>query len=270
MRVGFIQFKPIFGDKERNLENMIRLFNLGVKKEALLLVAPELSNTGYRFKSLSELEKLSESVPEGESSKKIIQFAEENGIYIVAGICEKSCEGFFNSAILAGPEGFIGKYRKAHLFNEEKLWFKNGDTPFQVFKIRGAKIGIMICFDWFFPEVARILALKGAQIICHPSNLILPFCQTALLGTAVQNKVFIITANRIGNERGLKFTGMSQIVDPNMNILVRASKSREEVKVADIDPSVAEDKRVTERNDLWTDRRVDLYTEILKQRPPML
>jgi predicted amidohydrolase len=121
----------------------------------------------------------------------------------------------------------------------------------------------MICFDWFFPEVLRILALKGAQIVCHPSNLVLPFCQRTLLGVAVQNRVFVITANRVGTEHGVRFTGMSQIVSPDMKTLAVSSKNREEVRIVEVDPKEADSKKISERNDLWADRRVDLYGPLL-------
>ncbi len=265
MRIGYVQFRPVFGDKKRNIKRMLQLFKVGAKNEADLLVAPELSTSGYRFKSFKEVETLSEKIPDGETTKALISFAKENNLYIVTGVCEKSGKYYFNSAILVGPEGLIGKYRKAHLFNEEKIWFTNGDSEFKVYKIAKAKVGIMICFDWFFPEVIRILALRGAQIICHPSNLVLPYCQTALLGAAIQNRVFIVTANRVGTERGLSFTGMSQIVDPNMNVLARGAKHGDEVRVVEIDPSIADIKKVTERNNLWDDRRVDLYWPLLEK-----
>jgi len=122
----------------------------------------------------------------------------------------------------------------------------------------------MICFDWFFPEVARILALKGAQAICHPSNLILPYCQKALLAAAVQNRVFIVTANRVGTERGVKFTGLSQIIDPNMKVLARSGRNEEEVKTVEIDPHVADSKKINKYNDLRLDRRVDLYHPLVE------
>ena len=124
-------------------------------------------------------------------------------------------------------------------------------------------MGIMICYDWFFPEVTRILSLKGAQIICHPSNLLLPYCQKAMLGAAIQNRIFIITANRVGTERGVKFTGKSQIVSPNMKILASSGRNGEEVKVVDVNPEDADSKKITEYNDLWTDRRTDLYESLI-------
>jgi len=264
MRVGFAQFEPVFGDKERNVRTILKLLKERIGQEADLMVLPELCNTGYVFRSKKEVETLSENVPEGKTTKELIEFAEDSGLHIVAGLCEKENGKHFNSAVLVGPEGFIAKYRKAHLFNEETLWFCKGDTPFQVYSISEARIGMMICFDWFFPEAIRILALKNAQIICHPSNLVLPYSQKALLGAAVQNKVFIITANRIGTERGFRFTGMSQIIDPNMEILARSGRDKEEVKTVEIDPRTADSKRINKYNDLWLDRRVDLYGPLLE------
>jgi len=127
----------------------------------------------------------------------------------------------------------------------------------------GAKVGLMICFDWIFPEACRSLALKGADIICHPSNLILPYCQTAMTTRAMENGLFTITANRIGSERRngqeLTFTGGSQIVDPRGRVLAQASRDQEEVVVVEIDPIQARDKNFTASNHLFRDRRVDLY-----------
>jgi predicted amidohydrolase len=265
MKVGYIQFKPVFGEKERNLRRIIRFLEEGVEKEADLLVLPELCTTGYVFKAEKEVKALSEEVPEGQTTRTLASFAERENLHIVAGLCERKSGKFFNSAVLVGPDGFVSVYRKAHLFDNEKIWFSRGDDPFRIYSTSNARIGIMICFDWIFPEVVRILALKGAQIICHPSNLVLPYCQKAILGAAVQNKVFIITANRLGTERGLKFTGMSQIVDPHMEFLARSRKTGEEVRVVEIDPEDADSKRITEHNDLWADRRIDLYQPLLDQ-----
>ena len=265
MKIGYIQFKPTFGEKGKNLRRIIEFLKEGAEKQADLLVLPELCNSGYVFKSEEEVEKLFEEVPEGQTTRILAGFAEEETLYIVAGLSERRDGRSFNSAVLVGPEGFIGVYRKAHLFNEEKLWFSEGHDPFRVYRTPDARVGMMICFDWIFPEVIRILALKGAQIVCHPSNLVLPYCQTALLGAAVQNRVFIVTANRVGVERGVRFTGMSQIVSPNMEVLARSRRTGEEVRVVEIEPKDADSKRITGRNDLWADRRTDLYQPLLKQ-----
>ncbi len=263
MKVGYIQFNPEFGAKARNQRLILEFLKEGAHKEADLLVLPELCTTGYVFTSKEEAATLSEEVPQGPTTRALEDFAEEEDLYIVAGLCEKSDGKVFNSAVLVGPSGFVSTYRKTHLFNKEKLWFARGEEPFRIYETPKAKMGLMICFDWFFPEVTRILALKGAQIICHPSNLILPYCQKALLGAALQNRIFIITANRVGKERGVRFTGKSQIVSPNMEILAKSLRKSEEVRVVEIDPKDAENKSVTELNDLWTDRRTDLYHPLL-------
>ena len=117
------------------------------------------------------------------------------------------------------PQGFIGCYRKTHLFFEETLFFTPGDTGFHVWDIGPAKIGIMVCFDWYYPESARTLALKGADIIRHPSNLVLPNCPDSMPVRCLENRVFAVTCNRIGNEaRGgkdqLTYIGNSEVVTP--------------------------------------------------------
>jgi len=268
MKIGYIQFKPEFGEKEKNLKRILKLLKAGAKLEADLLVLPELSNTGYRFISKSELESLSEKIPDGKTTETLTRAAEEFNMYVVTGVCERSGNNYYNSAILVGPDGYIAKYRKTHLFDEEKIWFTEGDIPYQVHDICKARVGMMICFDWFFPEVVRILALKGAQIICHPSNLILPYCQKAIMGATIQNMVFIITANRVGVERGIRFTGMSQIIDPKMRVLARSDDKSEEVRVVEVDPASADSKKITERNNLWEDRRLDLYKPLLEPTKP--
>ena len=118
----------------------------------------------------------------------------------------------------------IGKYRKVHLFMNEWDIFEKGNLGFPVFDFGICKIGMLICFDWIFPEVWRILALKGADIICHPSNLVLPYAQQAVPVHGMINRTFNITANRIGIERGIKFTGESIISDPEGKIIKKASR----------------------------------------------
>ena len=155
-------------------------------------------------------------------------------------------------------------YRKSHLFWYEKRFFSPGNTGFRVHDIGIARIGMMICFDWVFPEVCRVLALNGADIICHPSNLVLPHCPQAMITRCLENRVFAVTANRVGSESRtagspLKFIGKSQIVDPDGRVLCRASDNKVETMVIDINPKLARDKRITPKNDLFVDRRVDLF-----------
>jgi len=128
---------------------------------------------------------------------------------------------------------------------------------------------MMVCFDWFFPESARMLALKGAQVICHPSNLVLPYCQTAMVTRCLENRVFAVTCNRTGTEnRGgkvLHYTGASQVVDTAGNLLSRAGENEEVAVVVDIDPAKAQDKQLNLHNNLFGDRRPSFYTDICKK-----
>ncbi|MBI5683169.1 MAG: acyltransferase [Deltaproteobacteria bacterium] len=258
MRIGFIQTKPVFGNIRVNVEDAVEKI---ISTDADLLVLPELFSTGYQFKSKKELSSLAEDVPAGYTTKALIDTAKRRKLFVVFGIAEKSKGRFYNSSVLAGPKGLISVYRKAHLFWNEKKNFTPGNTPFDVHNIGIARIGMMICFDWIFPEVARILALKGADIICHPSNLVLPHCPQAMITRCLENRVFAITSNRIGtenriNRKSLRFIGKSQIISPYGEILYRASDNKEEMKIVEINPKIAQDKKITPKNDLFKDRRL--------------
>lgn len=258
MKVGFLQTNPVFGMKEDNVNNAIAKIR---QLDADLVVLPELFNSGYQFTSREEALALSERVPEGQTARALIDLSKEKKLYIVAGLAEQEDGRCYNSAILVGPDGFIGCYRKLHLFYHEKLWFEPGNTGLRVYDIGQAKIGIMICFDWFFPEVARYLALKGADIICHPANLVLPYCPQAMITRCIENRVFAITANRVGVENRSKemlaFIGTSQVIGTKGEILYRASGDGEASIVVEIDPTVARDKQITTVNHLFNDRRID-------------
>lgn len=260
MKVGYYQFAPEFGRIEKNVEKALG----AVKKlHADLVVLPELFSTGYVFTSKSEVAALAEKVPGGFTTEALVTAAREESTCIVAGIAEKTNQGFYNTAVLVSPGGYIGKYRKAHLFFEERKWFMPGNSKFQAFDLGVAKVGVMICWDWIFPEAMRSLALKGADIICHPSNLVLSYCTEAMITRSLENGVYSVTANRVGAEKRkgkeMSFTGMSQIVDPRGNVLGRASKNREEARAVKIDPTISRDKSFTKYNDIFVDRRPEIY-----------
>ena len=265
MKVGVVQMSPVFGDIKANVEKTVEFIK---KADADLLVLPELFNTGYQFVDKQELAELAEEIPNGYTCKELYQAAQKKDCFIVAGLAEKDGDNFYNSAVLIGPQGFVGLYRKAHLFYEEKFIFTPGDLPFSVFDIGKAKIGIMVCFDWVFPEVSRILALKGAQIICQPANLVLPFCQRTMVSRSIENRCFSITCNRVGSEKrkeeALKFTGMSQVTSPKGEILLQLEEAGEYSKAVTIDPTLAGDKNITKHNHVLADRRTDLFEELLR------
>ncbi len=255
MKVGFLQTSPIFGKKDENINTALAKID---KLDTDLVVLPELFSTGYQFTSKEETLALSEEISGGETTRSLTNMAKKKHLYVVAGIAEQENGCCYNSAVLVGPHGFIGCYRKLHLFNNEKKWFEPGNVGLNVYDIGHAKVGIMICFDWFFPEVARYLAVKGADIICHPANLVLPYCPQAMITRCLENRVFAVTANRIGTEKRseetLTFIGTSQILGTKGEILYRASSDRDEMMVVEIDPKIARDKQVTPMNHLFNDR----------------
>ncbi len=261
LKIGFYQFNPIFGKKEENLQKVISaLENTG----DALIVLPELFATGYQFVSGQEVEALSERVPEGPTTKALIEVAKKRSLYIVGGLAEKADTGVYNSAVLVGPEGFIGLYRKTHLFFEEKLYFRPGDTGFRVFEIESVRVGIMICFDWFFPEGMRTLALKGAHVVCHPANLVLPYCPNAMPVRCLENRLFAVTANRTGKEerapgKALRYIGLSEVVSPAGEVLFRAGQDQEVLFTTEVNLKEAEDKSLNPYNDLFKDRRPEFY-----------
>ena len=261
IKVGFVQTNPEFGAVEANLSQAKKLWG---ERKADLLVLPELFNTGYQFQSLAEARNFSEPIPDGPTSRFLMDWAGETGMAIVAGLAERDGKILYNSAVIVGPKGFIGKFRKAHIFDSENNFFQPGDLPFTVFDTGFAKIGIMICFDWRFPETARTLALQGADLIAHPANLVLPHCPQAMITRCLENRVYAVTSDRVGSEKrapgeALKFIGQSQVVDPDGIVLVRASEDREEAHVMEIDLKKARNKRINGHNDLFADRREDLY-----------
>jgi predicted amidohydrolase len=261
MRVGYYQNNPEFGKVSENLDRIAAALDTA---EADLLVLPELCASGYQFVSMEEVRTLAEPVPAGPTTTRLIDLAKRQRMVIVAGLPERSGTACYNSAVAVGPQGFIGCYRKTHLFFEETLFFTPGDTGFQVWDIGAAKIGLMICFDWYYPESARTLALKGAEVICHPSNLVLPNCPDSMPVRCLENRVFAITCNRTGSEardgkERLTYIGNSEIVSPWGAIVHRAPRDQEALCVVEIDPTEARNKSITPYNDLLRDRRESFY-----------
>lgn len=262
MKIGFIQFSPILGDADTTMERLNPLLDLS--EEADLIVLPELCNSGYNFTDRDQAWSTSEEVGQSRFIEYLTVKCRDAGRFVVSGFNERSGNHLYNSAVLVGPEGYVGKYRKCHLFMNEKDYFQPGDQGLPVFDTGDFRVGMLICFDWIFPEVWRILALKGADIICHPSNLVLPgLAQKAIPAHAVTNRVFIVTANRVGTERELRFTGRSIIVDPAGDVVIQGSETGEEIRIQEIHLDSAREKRITPRNHLFLDRRPELYRQLV-------
>jgi N-carbamoylputrescine amidase len=273
-RVACIQFEPHVGAKAANVARSLELIGEAAERGANLVVLPELCNSGYVFKSRAEAFELAEPIPDGPTSQQWMRIAHERNLYVVAGIAERKGESLFNSAAVIGPNGFLGVYRKNHLWGEENLFFEPGDTGMPVFRTPIGRIACAICYDIWFPEVFRLAALQGADILCVPTNWVpmpdqpsnLPVMANVLaMGGAHSNSMFVAAADRVGVERGQPFIGNSLIVDcTGWPLAGPAGKDAEETIFADLNLSDARRRRNWNAfNQVLRDRRTDMYDEML-------
>jgi predicted amidohydrolase len=267
MRLGFVQTSPRVGETHANLEQAWEL--IGKVREADLVVLPELFHSGYAVRNRDEAEYL--SITDGEKSDTLgmcLDACRTFGMTIVAGILEREGKILYNSAWLIGAEGVKAKYRKIHLFNLEKEIFAAGEKISPITLVKGkkrsARVGMMVCFDWIFPEGWGELAWgggagKGAQIVAHPANLVIPeACPHSIRTRAMENRIFIVTAGRTGSEAGpdgeIEFVGGSRIVGPDGTILAAGADDRPGCDMVEINPEWADDKFVTPGNDILRER----------------
>jgi len=274
VRVACIQFEPKIGEKQRNVERSLELIAAAASRGAQLVVLPELCNTGYVFESRREAFGMAETIPDGSTVRAWAESARSHGLYIVAGITELADQALFNSAAVVGPEGFVGVYRKNHLWGEENLFFEPGNLGVPVFRTPIGRIACAICYDIWFPEVFRLAALQGADILCVPTNWVpmadqpadLPVMANVLaMGGAHSNSIFVAAADRVGIEREQPFIGNSLIVScTGWPVAGPASRDGEDVLVADLNLSDARRKRNWNAfNQVLRDRRTDVYDEML-------
>lgn len=230
-----------------------------------VILFPELSTSGYFFLSKEEALPFGES-SDGETAQRFLKLSRESNKLIVYGFVEikNSATGtqLFNSANIISPDG-VKTYRKTHLFYKERLVFDEGDTGFFVFNWKTARIGVMICYDWRFPESARTLALQGADIILCPSNLVTHIWRKVMPTRAIENKVYLAVANRCGEEinggESVCFNGQSVFFDMNGEVLATANSTDDLVMSVEIDPEVTRKKSFNEFNDIFQDRRPEHY-----------
>jgi len=260
MKIGYVQTSPNFGEKTKNFAQVENLLH---KTKADLIVLPELFATGYTFISKEEAKSVAEDT-EGVTAKFLMGLAEKTGAVVVGGFVEKDGNQIFNSSMIVSNSEVLGTYRKLHLYYKEKLWFSPGNKPLKIYEVKKTKVGIMICFDWFFPETIRSLALLGADIIAHPANLVLPYCQNAMITRCLVNRVFAVTSNRIGYEaRGedsFTFTGGSQITSFKGDVLSSAPKDAPHIDFVKINVKQARDKNLNKYNNIINDRRTEFYS----------
>ncbi|WP_349976401.1 nitrilase family protein [Pseudomonas sp. WHRI 8519] len=281
VKVAVIQFDPQVGLENRNanLKRGLALARRAAREGAGLIVLPELADTGYTFQSRAEAYAHAQTLQDGPSLQAWADFAQKQQVYLAAGFAERDGLKLYDSAVLFGPGGMLGHYRKAHLWNQEKLWFTPGDLGFPVFETPIGRIGLLICWDIWFPEVPRLMAAQGADILCSLNNWVWtppPLFDVAgrcmasyLTMTAAHvNNVYIAAANRIGSERGGRFLGCSLIAGTNgWPIGEMASADHETILYADVDLSAARSAPIwNSLNDLPRDRRTDLYDATLGYR----
>jgi predicted amidohydrolase len=268
--VACVQYEPAFGEIDANLAAMEARIREGQANGASVIVLPELADTGYVFRNSEELANLAAPIPEGVAAQRLIALAKELGIHIVCGLAERDGGRFYNAAMLCGPSGYIGKFRKLHLWDREKLMFEPGDLGLPVFDTTVGRIGLVICYDGWFPETFRQLALQGAELVCVPTNWVPipgydstrePIASILHRAAAHSNAIYIACAARVGTERGQSFIGGSIVIGPDGHSLAGpAGHDDEAIIVTTISPrSVARSRILGERNDVLKDRRPDVY-----------
>jgi predicted amidohydrolase len=256
-----------------NLQAVRRGLHQAADKGARLVVFPECALTGYCFSSKDEAMPHAQALP-GPASETFAEDCRQRDVFAVVGMLERGERGeLFNSCMLVGPAGYIGRYRKIHLpcLGIDRFTTP-GNEPFAVHDLGGLRIGINICYDGTFPESARVLTLLGADLVVLPTNW-----PTGALGTiplaqarALENHVYYAAVNRIGEERGFQFVGRSRLIDCDANLLAEAGPDAPEIIVADIDPEIARRKRVIKipgehEVDRVADRRPEMYEPICRR-----
>jgi predicted amidohydrolase len=266
--------EPHVGDKDVNLDTSLGLIEQAAANGAKLLVLPELCNSGYVFKSREEAFSLAEPIPDGPTVRRWEDAAASHDVYIAAGITERDGDSLYNAAVLIGPSGYIGTFRKVHLWNEETLYFEPGNLGFPVFHTPIGRIGMAICYDGWFPETYRLNALAGADIVCVPTNWVpIPgqaegreaMANILVMAAAHSNSLFIAAADRVGIERDQPFEGQSLIVSyTGWPVAGPASRTQQEIIYADVNLQDARRGRNwNDFNQVLRDRRTDVYDEML-------
>lgn len=272
--VACVQMGPVVGEKAQNVRKTLDLVEEAAGNGARLVVLPELCNSGYVFESREEAFALAEEIPGGPTCQAWTEVARKHGLHLVAGIAEREGAVLYNAAVVVGPSGFVGTFRKNHLWNEENLYFEPGNLGFPVFRTPIGRIGTFICYDGWFPESYRLCALQGADIVCIPTNWVpIPgqaksreaMANILVMAAAHANSVFVAAADRVGVERGQPFIGQSLIASyTGWPIAGPASPDKEEILYAEVNLADARRKRNwNEYNQVLRDRRTDVYDEML-------
>jgi N-carbamoylputrescine amidase len=279
--IGLVQLEPVLGDLAGNRQRSVEGIHAAASKGADLIVLPELSSSGYNFAGRAEATCNAEWVP-GPTTDAWTEAARDTGTYVVGGVCEQDGDDLFNTAALVGPDGLIGIYRKLHLFDREQLSFRPGNRGLPVFSLPFGRVGMVICYDLRFVETTRILSTQGADLIAVPTNWVptlkpegewdeAGFSPQGRLTTALSslNGVFIAAADRVGEERGLRYLGASLLTSPDGDVLLGPlPKAEPAVAVCEVDFAEVQKARVrSERIAPFRERRTDVYGQHLGYEP---
>lgn len=270
--VSCVQMHPRLNAFEDNINTMCRLIDktMSLYPKTQLIVFPELATTGYecdeRFQEFAEV--LDE--PDQPSLVRIGESAAKHNVYIIYGLPQRAVKNeplLYNSAVMLDNKGIVvGAYQKAQLFDAEKKWFATGSN-YPVFDTPMGKIGIFICFDTFFPEIARIEALKGADLFAVCTNWEKPYeydLELAMSSRAMDNVTYLACANRIGFDKTLGFFGYSRILDPKGKPIATLNDEAEGIINAELDYQIARDLK----RDYYTffqDRKPETYDELCRR-----
>lgn len=274
--IACAQIDCMLGAPATNRDKIIASMRSAAEREAQLVIFPECALTGYAFNSLEEAIPFAEQ-PDGPSSQAIAEACRETGTYAIVGFIEADGDKFYNAAMLVGPDGVVGSYRKVHLpFIGIDRFLTPGDRPFQVFDLPFGRVGVSICYDISFPESARVLKLLGAELIALITNWpTAAWRSPAFVANtrALENHVFYAAADRVGTERGWQFIGRSKVIDCNGDTLAEADHDAEEVLVASVELQEANNNHIVNvagayELDRMKDRRPDLYAQITEDVQP--
>ncbi len=271
IRVAAVQMEPRIGEVDANLKAILRRFREATAAGARLVVFPECALTGYGFESRDEAMSHAEPIP-GPSTRELAAACAEAGAFAVLGLLERDGDGLYNVATLIGPGGVVGTYRKIHLpFLGVDRFVTPGDRPLAVLDAGGVRVGMHICYDGTFPETGRVLTLLGADVLVLPTNWPVQSTTTAEhlpACRAIENVVYVMAVDRVGEERGCSFAGRSSIAGPGGEILAMAGPTEETILHAEVDPALARRKRLVRvpgkyELDRIADRRPSFYAAIV-------
>lgn len=270
--VAAVQMEPKLGDVPRNRAAMLAHVRETAEKGARLVVFPECALTGYSFASKQEAMEIAETIP-GPSTKLFADDCAWLKTHVIFGLLERDGDRLFNACVLVGPDGVIGSYRKVHLpYLGVDRFVDPGDRPFAVHEVKGLRVGMHICYDGSFPEVGRVLTLLGADLLVLPTNWPTHSecaAEHMIACRAMENTVYAMAVNRIGEEAGFRFIGSSSIFAPNGEKLEFATPDSEQILYAEIDPERSRRKHLIRVPGLHeinriADRRPAFYAEIVK------